>query len=114
MKIRVWILVAMGALFLPSPASAVCSAFYPTVADGRVANPYYGVGASSTIAVYAQVTADHSYSVEITDPYDSLGGPGTFFLNFIGGGGDCASNSADTGAIYTDTSLADRSCTVQG
>jgi hypothetical protein len=111
MRFRVCIVFAIVVLVLPSLANAVCSAFYPTVADGRVDNPTYFVPASATIAVYSPITAGHSYSLEMSEPYDNLlnlqaAGASTFFVNLLAGH-DCASNSSDTGGAVVDTGSAD-------
>ena len=108
MKFRVWILIAVTTIFLPSLANALCAAFYPTVADGRMYNNVYAAAGSTTIAVYATVTAGHSYSVEIANPFESLGGPGpgvvNFYINLLVSG-DCV--AADSGGTITDTTAAD-------
>jgi hypothetical protein len=111
MRFRVWFLLAVVTLFLPLLANALnCPYFYPTVADGRVENPYYSVPASTSVAVFAGIAPGHSYSVEMSQPYDNLLGiaAGTFFINFASGG-DCPSTSSDIGGTVVNTTNTDPS-----
>src|SRR5262249_46317363 len=102
MKFRVWILVAMVALFVPSLANAaVCTSLFPTAVDGRIPTLYYNVPAFTINGVYARVVAGHSYSADVSNPFDSHVGPSTpIFFNLISAG-DCT--AGDTGGTFVNT-----------
>jgi hypothetical protein len=86
-------------------ANAQCSNYYNVVPDGRISPDYYSVSASTANAHFFTVTAGHSYSAEVSMPFDSfLTVPFTVFINETAGGSCSLSNSGVTvnDATYID------------
>lgn len=107
MKLRMIAVIAVTPLFffIPLLANATCTAsiYYPTLADGRLINNTYFAPAAGEIVVFARVTGGHSYSAEITDPFDPLGGPANpLYFNLVDSG---ICSEADTGATFVDTTF---------
>jgi len=97
MKLYRLAFVALLLALAAASANAVCSNFYNVVPDGRLSTFAYSVAASSANAHFFRLTAGHSYSAEVSMPFDGFStAPLQVFVNETGGGDCSLSNSGVT------------------